>query len=299
LVDHPDGFTGEIVVGENTQFASSENFDRSVNNARDLGLSPLDVVAGFRGQGWNVSVSDWRLIREFEVDEGLSCDHGWGYVVVSGGATGLHPSYPRLRTSYGTCVSLKHGVWNPDTERFDRDRLKVINLPVLKPHHAVYGVTAAVKNYMGVVTTELGTNSHNAVRGGLMGTVMAEIGMPDLTILDCIRVVGFPQYGPGVPCGAASQLDRLVASTDPVALDMWATTNILVPEFLANGYPRPWGSPSPDPENPNSAFRVYLDSSMDELLARGFSVTNDLASIDVHSWNGVPAPRRPGGRVGH
>ena len=48
-----------------------------------------------------------------------------------------------------------------------------INVPVLKSHHSTYGVTACVKNYMGVVTDSLGTNSHDGVGGGLMGAVMA------------------------------------------------------------------------------------------------------------------------------
>jgi hypothetical protein len=87
-------------------------------------------------------------------------------------------------------------------------------------------------------------------------------------------------------------LDQLVASTDPVALDIWAVKNILVPEFLASGYTPPWPYPSADPDDPDSTFRNYLDNSMDALLAQGYRVTNDLGSIDVHRWNGMPTPRR-------
>jgi len=35
------------------------------------------------------------------------------------------------------------------------------------------------------------------------------------------------------------------------------------------------------------------------LLAEVYRVTNDINSIDAHSWDGVPAPRQPGGRVGY
>ena len=299
LVDHPDGFTGEVVVGENTQSISSDGFDRTGNNAQDRSLSPYDVVVGFQDQGWQVSIRDWGQSRYFQVEEGVSCNQGGGgYVVQSPGPAGK-VSYPRFPTAGGNCVSLKHGIWNSDMGSWDRSRLKIINLPVLKPHGNVYGVTAAVKNYMGVVTNELNTGSHSAVRGGLMGAVMAETGPPDLNILDCIRVDGNPYVGPDVSWTHADRLDQLVASTDPIALDIWATSNILVPAFLANGYEPPWPNPSADPDDPNSTFRNYLDNSMDQLLAGGYAVTNDLESIDVHWWDGVEAPRRSTGRVGY
>ena len=299
LVDHPDGFTGEIVVGENTQSIPSDGFDRTGNNAEDRSLSPFKVVAGFQDLGWQVSIRDWGGARNFRVEEGLSCNQGGGgYVVRPPGPAGK-VSYPRFPTAGGHCVSLKYGIWNSDTGSWDRSRLKIINLPVLKPHGYVYGATAAVKNYMGVVTTGLNTDSHLAVSGGLMGAVMAETGPPDLNILDCISVNGHPSAGPDVSCYLASRLDQLVASTDPIALDIWAVSEILIPEFLAQGYSPPWPRPSADPDDPSGTFRNYLDNSMDQLLASGYSVTNNLDSIDVSWWDGVPAPRRSGGRVGN
>jgi hypothetical protein len=299
LVDHPDGWTGEVVIGENTQSAPSDNFDRGGNNAEDRSLSPRRIAEGFQNQGHRVSVRDWGQMRFLRAEADQSCDQGGGgYVVLPSGPAGK-VSYPRFPTAYGTCVSLKNGVWDADTGAFDRSRLKIINLPVLKPHAAVYGVTAAVKNYMGVVTNELNTGSHSAVAGGLMGAVMAETGPPDLNILDCIRVDGNPYSGPDVSWRGATRFDQLAASTDPVALDIWAVSEILIPEFLARGFSPPWPQPSADPDDPGGKFRIYLDNSMDQLLAAGFSVTNDLDSIDVHWWDGVPAPRQSGGRVGN
>lgn len=299
LVDHPDGFNGEIVVGENTQSVSSDNLDRGGNNAQDTSLSPARVVAGFQDLGHRVEISDWTRFRKYRTEPDLSCDVGGsGYIVMEPGPAGK-VSYPRFRTSNGSCVSIKNGVWDAGAGSFDRSRLKIINLPVLKPHANVYGVTAAVKNYMGLVTNDLNTGSHSAVGGGLMGAVMAETGPPDLNILDCIRVDGNPYAGPDVSWAHADRLDQLVASTDPIALDIWATSNILVPAFLANGYEPPWPNPSADPDDPNGTFRNYLDNSMDQLLAYGYPVTNDLASIDVYWWDGVEAPRRSTGRVGY
>jgi hypothetical protein len=297
LVEHPDGFTGEVVVAENAQFASVQNFDRQNNNASDSSLSPHDVVVGFQNQGLLVSHTDWTQIRSNQVDEFSSCDHGAGYVVLPAPTAG-RISFPKFRTDYGTCVSLGKGVWDPAFSTFDRSRLRVINLPVLKPHGYEYAVTACVKNYMGLVTNSLGTDSHAAVRYGLMGAVMAEIGLPDLNILDAINVVGDPHAGPGVSCQSATRLNQLVASTDPIAADMWATTNILIPAFMANGHTPPWPDPDATPDDPNSVFRTYLDNSMTQLLAGGYRVTNDLDNMDVSSWNGFRTPRRPSGRVG-
>jgi len=298
LVDHPDGFTGEIVVGENAQFAPVSGFDRSANNAQDHSLSPYDVVVGFRDQGYQVNLSNWGSFRRTITDENVPCDQGWGYAVLDTEAGWV--SYPKFLSDDGTCISLRDGVWDPDGGAWDRSRLKFINLPVLKPHGNTYGVTACVKNYMGVVTNDLGTNSHSGVRGGLMGAVMAETGPPDLNILDCIWVSGHPGSGPAAGYALTTRTDQLVASTDPIAADIWATTNILIPAFLANGYTPPWPGPNPDPGDPNSMFRTYLDRSMEKLLDGGYAVTNDLDSIDVYSSTAAirrPAPRRPSGRV--
>ncbi|MGD8395116.1 MAG: FlgD immunoglobulin-like domain containing protein, partial [Candidatus Eiseniibacteriota bacterium] len=95
-----------------------------------------------------------------------------------------------------------------------------------------------------------------------------------------------PYDGPWTSYVDATRRDELVASVDPVALDIWAVKNILVPAFIANGFSPPWPSPSADPDDPASAFRQYLDNSMYQILAAGHEVTNDPTSIDVESGNG-------------
>ena len=202
-----------------------------------------------------------------------------------------------VRAGKSKCLSL---IWDPETHSYDRDHLRFINLPVLKSHHASYGVTACVKNYMGVVSDSLDTDSHNAIRWGILGALMAEIRPADLNILDAIWVNADPFDGPWTAYDNGTRRDELVACTDPVAADIWAATNILVPAFEANGYPAPWPSPSPDPADPTSQFRIYLDNSMSQLLAGGYLVTNDLDQIDAFSWDGVSSlrpPRRARGRM--
>jgi uncharacterized protein (DUF362 family) len=281
IFDHPDSFQGEVVVCENAQFASTEGFDRAENNAQDIAQSPHDVVAHFQSQGHRVSHYDWTPIRFTEVDEYSAGDMDDGYIRFPFDAQYFgRKSYPKFQTAYGTRISLKHGIWT-DGSVYDRERLKFLNLPVLKSHHATYGVTACVKNYMGVVTRELDTNSHLAIRFGILGAVIGEIRPADLNILDCIWINANPNLGPGTGYDDATRKDMLVASLDPVAADIWADKNILIPAFLDNGHSPPWPSPSAEPDDPTSDFRRYLDASMYQILAAGHQATNDLAQIDA------------------
>jgi hypothetical protein len=297
ILEHPDTFTGEIVVVENTQFNSAENFDRNANNAQDPGLSPRDVVRHFRGQLYKISQFAWTDIRYQSVGEYSEGDMDDGYVVYPyNSQLQGRISYPKFRTAYGSRVSLKHGIWD-DVEGYDRERLTFINVPVLKSHHATYGATAMIKHYMGVVSGELATNSHTAIRYGLLGAAIGEIGLADLNLLDAIWINANPYDGPWTTYEAATRTDRLVASLDPVAADLWAVKNILIPAFLDNGYGPPWPYPSADPDDPASAFRAYLDASMNHMLAAGLEVTNDeqqMELVDLGPPGEVSEPGGPG-----
>ncbi len=285
ILDHPDTFVGEVVVCENAQFNPVSNFDRAQNNAQEHALSPHDVVVAFQQAGHNVSHYDWTSVRFTQVAEYSDGDTGDGYVVYPYDDE-LHGriSYPKFRTASGTYVSLRHGIWSPGGGTYDREHLKFINVPVLKSHHAVYGATACIKNYMGVVTDELGTNSHPAIHYGILGALLGEIQPADLNLLDCIWINANPYDGPWTSYAGATRRNELVASLDPVAADIWAAGHILIPAFAENGYMPPWPFPSADPEDPTSSFRKYLDNSMSQILSAGYAVTNDPAQID--SFNG-------------
>ncbi|MCP4251170.1 MAG: hypothetical protein GY778_29380, partial [bacterium] len=55
ILEHPDGFAGQVVVCENAQFNPIDGFDRPYNNAQDVGLSPHDVVVAMSAQRQRVS----------------------------------------------------------------------------------------------------------------------------------------------------------------------------------------------------------------------------------------------------
>jgi len=287
ILDHPDHFTGEIVVADNGQEFAPDSLDWQLNNSEDGDQSVKDVVNDFAVQGWPVATKRWDTIRRIPADEYDQGDLTDGYVV----SDTLDPeaqfrvSYPKFQTAFGTYVSYKRGIWTSGTQQYDPDRLVVINMPVLKTHF-IYGITAAVKNHMGVITTGLSTGSHAAVANGAMGSILADVGPPDLNILDCIWVLAHPGSGPAAPYVAASRRDQLVASTDPAALDVWAVRNILVPQIIANGYTTSGAYPDQDPDNPVGDFRRYLDRSVNEMLLGGISTTCAADSVDLHVWRG-------------
>jgi hypothetical protein len=302
IVEHPDGFTGEIIVADNGQ--SIGNLNRPKSNADDHGQSMQDVVDEFVAEGWVVSTFLWDTIRSQAVGEYSTGDMSDGYVVAESPdpETQIKVSYPKFRTSAGTYVSYKFGIWNPSPPGYDSDKLVVLNIPVFKTH-STYGITAGVKNHMGVVTTALSTDSHSAVGRGGMGSLLAEVRMPDLTILDCIWVLARPGLGPAASYTNAMRRDQLLASADPVALDVWATKHVMIPQIIENGYSYDSYHDTQDPDNPESTFRRYLDLSMNELLLAGIDTTNDPESVNLHAWldpdlDGVPDDGDGSGTVG-
>ncbi len=289
IVNHPDGFTGEIIVADNgqAQYGSSGtggSLDWSRNNAEDQSQSVLKVVGMFSGS-YKLSTYLWDTITRKQVYEYDKNDMEDGYVVNStvNPRTGIMVSYPKFRTKFGTYVSFKLGVYDPQMHIYNSGRLKVINIPVLKSH-STYGVTACVKNYMGVLsdrlTRELGARSHNTVGKGGMGTEMVETRFPILNILDAIWVNAVPGAGPRASYNSATRVNVIAASIDPIALDYWATKYILVQIARSKGYS---GTSSMDPDNTDPAsFGNWLRLSMQEIRRSGYQATTDEAQMNIH-----------------
>ena len=289
LVNHPDGFVGEIVVADNGQ--GNGNLDRSQNNAETFAQSPQDVANTFRPM-YNVSTFLWDSIRGNRVSEYSSGNDASGYVLsdTADPETGIRVSYPKFKTEFGTRISFKNGIW--DGTSYEK-RLKVINLPVLKSHW-IYGVTASIKNYMGVQSEGeyyAGglANGHSSVANGGMGTLMVETGLPTLNIIDAIWVNANPppslSAGPVTPYDQATRVNVLAASTDPVALDYWAAKEVLVPAAQIIGY-SDLHTLNPDSNdgsglNSNVAFGVWLNRTKDEIIRGGYAVTSNVRQMNV------------------
>ena len=236
VLAHPDGFGGEVIIADNGQgqYGSSGcggSLDYAVNNAEDRGQSVKRVADSFSSAG-RVSTYLWDTITENEVGEYSEGDDDDGYVITKTAdpLTGVLPSYPKFKTVHGTRISFKKGVWDAAKKAYDGARLKILNTPVLKSHF-IFGVTGAVKHYMGVpsdkLTSAKGYRTHPTVGKGGMGTLMAETRVPTLNVIDAIHVNCKPGTGPMTSFKDATYAGVIAASTDPVAVDYWAAKNIL------------------------------------------------------------------------
>ena len=290
IVQHPDEFVGEIIVADNggaqhgpTFQGGSLNYSR--NNAEDISQSVQKVVDSFAGSH-KVSTYLWDTITRQRVKEYSEGDITDGYIVdeAINPRTDLMTSYPKFETKYGAYVSFKQGLWNPQQQTYDSDRLRIINVPVLKSHQEL-GVTACVKHYMGVasdkLTGQLGTRAHSTVVTGGMGTEMVETRFPVLNIIDAIWVNANPLGGPVTPYDQATRANVIAASQDPVALDYWAAKHILLQAAQNTGRTHAsWL----DPDNMSApgSFGQWLRLSMQEINQAGYQTTVDEARMNVY-----------------
>lgn len=226
ILEHPDGFDGEIVLVENGQGGGSFDCDTMWGgrypdtgvhaNAEDESHSFSYLVDKFFADP-RVSTYLFDPIRKtFISKEDHSTD---GYRRL------LSVSYPCFTTAKGNRIELKEGVWNG--KGYD-ENIKLINFPVLK-HHVGCGITGAMKSFYGVLSMDDGSKAgrHYELLGQHCGEMIARVRAPALNILDCIWVS--PVDHAGYPPEQTKRLNQLLASVDPVALDYWAAKHLLYP----------------------------------------------------------------------
>ncbi|MHA1960750.1 MAG: DUF362 domain-containing protein [Candidatus Thorarchaeota archaeon] len=307
IISHPEDFTGEIIVADNGQ--GWGDLDRQWSNAYYRNQSAQDVVDSFV-PAHSVSTVLWDLLRESTVADYDEGDFRDGYVRSStwDDATQMYVSYPKFQSPMtGAHISFRNGVWSNDTG-FDSDRLKILNIPVLKTHQRL-AVTACVKNYMGVpqgyVIPEVDEwipHEHFSIPLGGMGTLMAETRVPTLNILDMIwinanPIESSPNRGPWSFYMTASFTDIIGASVDAVALDYWSAKYVLLATAQHLGYENyssldpdfeptvehsnVWGYPYPEFFPQEESLHNYLGRSMNILKDAGFQATMDPAEMNV------------------
>jgi uncharacterized protein (DUF362 family) len=227
VLEHPDGFAGEVVIVENGQgrgslacdTSSSYGGDTSVHaNANDERHTFLYLVSEvFRGQP----------VSAFLLDPVASRFIGASDHVTNGYRRFEDVSYPCFTSAGGRRVELLEGLWNGTG--YDRN-LKLLNVPVLK-HHDTGGseITGAVKHFYGLLSMSDGNSGarHYAGLGQACGKMIAAVRPPVLNVLDAIwvshRALG------GYPASSTYRANQLLASQDPVALDYWAAKSVLFP----------------------------------------------------------------------
>ena len=297
ILSHPDGFTGELVITDNGQGQGSMNYAQTNSYYRDQ--SNLEVAGMF--SSYSVSAFLWDTLRSRTVDEFNDGDFRNGYVRNStwNSDTNIYVSYPKFTTEYGTHISFKRGVWD-NTTGFDSDRLKVINIPVLKSHF-IYGVTGCIKHYMGVPQGYIAPSvhptiphEHFSIAQGGMATLMVETRAPILNILDMIWVNANPlesssMRGPYGNYDYTTYTDIIGASQDPVALDYWASKNILIPVAMLSYDTYSSLDPDYEPLSPQytgsgqmeESFHNYLRRSKDILNEAGLQATMNQTEMNV------------------
>lgn len=226
VLDHPDGFQGEVVIMENGQGRGSLNCDTHAAYGDSL------VQAN--------AVKEWQSFQ-YLIDVTFNDPRVSGYLLdpVRGTFIDVHEhvtdgyrkldnvSYPCFTTRSGNRIELKEGIW---TSTGYHQNVKLINFPVLK-HHDVNGseITASLKHMYGVLSMK---DNHAPFRhyrglGETCGRMIAAIRQPVLNIIDAIWV----SHGSlsGYPANTTTPVNQILVGQDPVALDYWAAKHILAP----------------------------------------------------------------------
>ncbi|MBE0634325.1 hypothetical protein IH574_07105 [Candidatus Bathyarchaeota archaeon] len=100
-----------------------------------------------------------------------------------------------------------------------------------------------------------------------------------MNIVDAIYVNALPKDGPKTPYSHATETNIIAASVDPVAIDYWASKNILCRIAAENGD----NTSTMDPDNTSKGeFGDWLRLSLDELKAADYPFTVDLERIMVY-----------------
>ena len=232
ILQHPDGFGGEVVIFENGQ--GRGGFDGLKQGGSAYDAWP-EIANGIyvNAEEENLVTVDHLVYTVFSHDP-VSCylldplrsifitesDHVTdGYRKIS------DVSYPCFTTEGGHRIELHQGIWNGNG--FDTN-LKLINLPVFK-HHGGTGITGALKHTYGILSMVDGSSGirHYSQSGIQCGKMWSLVRIPDLNIVDCIWVS--PDSLRGYPPQTTYRADTLLAGFDPVALDYYASKHILYP----------------------------------------------------------------------
>jgi hypothetical protein len=281
ILQHPEGFSGEILICDNTQDIGT-GINQSDNNSEDTDQSIPDVVNTFFSKGYPVYYLDWNFIWDAVASEYSEGDYDNGYVFED--PTKI--SYPKFRSPSGNYyISLRYGVWDSVSSTYDSSGLCIIDFPVLKAHSWA-GATIAVKNWIGMLTTAYSTQRfggfnqmHNNYFFGtyaLVARVMA-VTYPQLTIVDAAWTT---TYGPN-NLTWVENTKMVAASTDPVAAS-WYTAKFMLTPIARYSY-------QTNPDNSGGPYGINLSGWTTFLSdSAGFPCTMDSSEISVFDRGVLP-----------
>jgi uncharacterized protein (DUF362 family) len=245
ILEHPDGFTGEVVIVENGQgrggfdgMAGGDAYNswpaiaNTVHvNAEDETVLTVDYLVHTVFAGKPVSSYLLDGIRDTFFSGSEHIRNGYRLASPPAGSNPPTPvSYPCFTTAGGHRIELREGRWTGSDHAAN---VKLINVPVLK-HHDGSGVTGALKHVYGLVSMSDGCSPvrHYSQIGSQCGKFWSLVRTPDLNILDCIWVS--QDSLTGYPPETTRRCNVLLAGLDPVALDYHASRHVLLP--LGGGF---------------------------------------------------------------
>jgi len=199
-------------------------------------------------------------------------------------------TYPVFTSSYsGITIDFRSGAFKRDGKGggayLPDTHVKFINFAALNTHGADTGITSAIKNYMGIMDLSCGSwglnpqgyvNVHQCggklypfAKAGPIGHFIRTIRKADLNIVTA-EWVG---WGSRTDTTKATRIRTILASTDPIALDFYASKYLVYPLTQNMNYH--------DPDNPKSSVRRFLD------LAHKSALTGTLNEGDilVHAYD--------------
>lgn len=251
ILQHPDGFSGEVVIFENgqnrpaafdgircdsnkTEYAPFPELEgKVVVNAEQENLLTIDYLVNTVFAGKPVSA----LLMDPHADTWIADDdHATnGYRRVGDRGTPC-VSYPCFTTARGNRIELKEGRW---TGSGFAQNVKLVHCAVLKDHGGDIGMTGALKIVYGTLAMKDGTTArrHYADLGSQCAKMWTLVRRADLNVLDCIWVsYGSMTVGKahvsgciGYPPALTSRRNVLLAGHDPVAIDYHANKHVLLP----------------------------------------------------------------------
>jgi len=303
------GFEGEIIIAENHHFmddslpdGEKDNirgwvYENEINGDIDGVNYILNGLVEFYNKNGHPNVTKYHL-RDGGPNKNPRWHNAHDGGIVSGPAEGdgyvwtdieyvyrpLHTwwvkkwvvkmTYPIFTSSYSNItIDLKNGAFQRDSKgggSYLKDRsVKLINFSVLNDHPDT-GVTASVKNLMGIVDLSCGEpdlkgyydihdcgkiNLHNGrgiffyryAKAGPLGHFMKTIRKADLNIITA-EWVG---YEDRTDPKKASNTKTILAGTDPIALDYYACKHIMLPLGGKN-------ADEHDPDSSSSSIRKFL-----------------------------------------
>jgi len=217
------GYSGEIIIAENHHL-DGDNKGGWTTSKKNGDYNLNELVACYAERGiTNVTKYHWRDVgrihnspyRDIETRKVVSGpEEGDGYVwpneVYSYRGRKVQMSYPIFTSVYsGVTIDFKHGAWKDGD--YTGQPVKFINISALR-NHSNSGVTASIKNYLGVVDLSCGYhgiepfgfyNFHYIavdwplipfLREGMKSFITSKFAKKQKTIYKIVQYVG-PQNG--------------------------------------------------------------------------------------------------------